>query len=37
MELKKILRMGTQKTPLQKTYEINIKQDRLDIDLLRGE
>ena len=34
MVSKKILRMGTQKTPLQKTYEINIGQDSLDIDFL---
>ena len=26
--------MGTQKTPLQKTYEINVGQDCLDIDFL---
>ena len=26
--------MGTQKTPLQKTYEINVGQDSLDIDFL---
>ena len=31
---KKIIRMGTQKTPLQKTYEINIGQDSIDIDFL---
>ena len=34
MVSKKILRMGTQKTPLQKTYEINVGQDFLDIDFL---
>ena len=34
MVSKKILRMGTQKTPLQKTYEINVGQDSLDIDFL---
>ena len=26
--------MGTQKTPMQKTYEINVGQDSLDIDFL---
>ena len=26
--------MGTQKTPLQKTYKINVGQDSLDIDFL---
>ena len=26
--------MGTQRTPIQKTYEINVRQDSLDIDLL---
>ena len=30
----KILRMGTQETPLQKTYEINVGQDSIDIDFL---
>ena len=34
MVSKKIIRMGTQKTPLQKTYEINIGQDSIDIDFL---
>ena len=34
MVSKKILRMGTQKTPLQKTYETNVGQDSIDIDLL---
>ena len=34
MVSKKILGMGTQKTPLQKTYEINVGQDSLDIDFL---
>ena len=29
---KKLLRMGTQKTPMQKTYEINVDQDTPDID-----
>ena len=32
MVAKEILRMGTQKTPLQKTYEINVGQDSLDTD-----
>ena len=32
--VKKILRMGTQKTPLQKTYETNVGQDSIDVDLL---
>ena len=26
--------MGTQKTPLQKTYKINVGQDSFDIDFL---
>ena len=26
--------MGTQKTPLQKTYETNVGQDSIDIDFL---
>ena len=26
--------MGTQKTPLQKIYKINVEQDSLDIDFL---
>ena len=34
MVSKKILRMGTQKIPLQKTYEINVGQDFLDVDFL---
>ena len=34
MVAKEILRMGTQKTPLQETYEINVGQDSLDIDFL---
>ena len=34
MVSKKIIRMGTQKIPLQKTYEINIGQDSIDIDFL---
>ena len=36
MVSKKILRMGAQKTLIQKTYEINIGQDSLDIDFLRA-
>ena len=32
MVSKKILRMGTKKTPIQKTYKINVSQDSLDID-----
>ena len=31
MVSKKVLRMGTQKTPIQKTYEVNVRQDSLDI------
>ena len=34
MVSKKVLRMGTQKAPLQKTYEINVGKDSLDIDFL---
>ena len=34
MVSKRIMRMGTQKTPLQKTYEINVGQDSIDIDFL---
>ena len=34
MVSKKILRMGTQKKPLQKTYETNAEWDSLDIDFL---
>ena len=34
MVSKKILRMGAQKTPTQKAYEINVGQDSLDIDFL---
>ena len=34
MVSKKIIRMGTQKTPLQKTCEINVGQDSLNIDFL---
>ena len=32
MVSKKILRMGAQKTPIQKTYEINVGQGSLDIE-----
>ena len=31
MVSKKILQMGTQKTPLHKTYEINVGQDSIDV------
>ena len=34
MASKKIIRVGTQKTPLQKTYEINVGQDSIDTDFL---
>ena len=34
MVSKKILRKRSQKTPLQKVYEINVRQDSLDIDFL---
>ena len=34
MVSKKILRMGTQKAPLQKTYEINVGQDSLNINFI---
>ena len=34
MVSKKVLRMGTQKTPIQKTYEVNVGQDSLDIHFL---
>ena len=34
MVSKKILRMDTQKTPLQKTYEINTSQDSIDVEFL---
>ena len=34
MVSKKILRMGAQKKPIQKTYEINVGQDSLNIDFL---
>ena len=34
MVSKKILRMGTQKTPMQKTCEINTGQDSIDVEFL---
>ena len=34
MVSKKILWMGAQKTPLQKTYEISVGQDSLDVEFL---
>ena len=34
MVSKKILRMGAQKTPLQKTYEISVGQDSLEVEFL---
>ena len=34
MVSKKILRMGTQKFPIQKTYEINVGADSIEIDFL---
>ena len=34
MVSKKVLRMGAQKKPIQKTCEINIGQDSLDVDFL---
>ena len=34
MASKKILRMGAQRTPIQKTYGINTSQDSLNIDFL---
>ena len=34
MLFKRILRMGAQKTPIQKIYEINVGQDSLNIDFL---
>ena len=34
MVSKKILRMGAQKTPLQKTYEISVGQDSLKVEFL---
>ena len=36
MVSKKIVRMGAQKIPIQKTYEINNGQDSLDIDFLEA-
>ena len=34
MVSKKILRMGAQKTPIQKTYEINVERESINIDFL---
>ena len=34
MVSKKILKIGAQKTPIQKTYEISTGQDSLNIDFL---
>ena len=34
MVSKKCLRMGTQKTPIQKTYEIAVGQESLSVDFL---
>ena len=34
MVSKKILRMEAQKTPIQKTYEINVCQDSINVDFL---
>ena len=34
MVSKKILRMGAQKAPLQKTYEISAEQDSLDVEFI---
>ena len=34
MVSKKILRMGAQKTPIQKTYEINTSSDSLNVEFL---
>ena len=34
MVSKKILRMGAQKTPIQKTYEIQKGSDSLNVDFL---
>ena len=34
MVSKKVLRMGAQKTPIQKTYEINIGTDSINIGFL---
>ena len=34
MVSKNVLRMVAQKTPMQKTYKINVGQDTLDIDFL---
>lgn len=34
MVSKNILHMGAEKTPIQKTYEINIEQDSINVDFL---
>ena len=34
MVSKEILRMGAQKTPIQKTYEINVERESINIDFL---
>ena len=34
MVSKNLLRLGTQKIPLQKTYEINAGQDTVDVEFL---
>ena len=36
MVSKKVLRMGTQKTPMQKTYEINMDQGSIEVEFLRA-
>ena len=36
MVSKKILRMETQKSPIQKTYEINVGADSMEIDFLES-
>ena len=36
MVSKKILRMGVQKTPIQKTYEISAGSDSINVDFLRS-
>ena len=34
MVSKKILRMGIQKTPIQKTYEMSVDSDTINVDFL---
>ena len=34
MVSKKVLRMGVQKTPIQKTYEIAVGQDSINVEFL---